>query len=79
MIKKDQLLLDLKDDMGMEEEMIEKLSALVNALKLKDILSAEEHEKIRSSIKIMQTDSEKHHKLVADMVRYVNESERDEF
>lgn len=76
MTSKADLLSLLKGDAQLEEDIVNKYSTLFQALKFHD---DKDRAPIQSGMKILKTDSEKHFKLINEMIKYVEGSKNDGF
>ena len=79
MVKKDKLLKDLKMGLILEEETIEKLSAFYLALGWKIVVRPEYIDSIKAGLSVLNEDGKKHAKMIKEMIKYVEESGRNEF
>ena len=79
MANRTELLKDLRKDLSFEEDVIGKLSSFYLSLDWKEGLDKTEAEKIREGLVILKEESEKHARLIKQMVDYIESSEKNEF
>ena len=79
MVKRGELLKDLRKDLSFEEDVIGKLSSFYLSLDWKEGLGETEVEKIRKGLVILKEESEKHARLIKEMVDHIESSAKDEF
>ncbi len=79
MINKDEVLKDLNGYLRLEEEMMGKLSDFYQALGWKGVIKEQFHGKVIESLNILKKDTQRHTSMVNDMIKYAEESDKDEF
>ena len=79
MAVKDDLLKDLKSDLGLEEEIISNLSSFYQALSWKTVVDQKYHSDITNGLTVLKQDTAKHINIIKDMINYIEGSEQNEF
>ena len=79
MIHKSKLLRDLSNDLIFEEDLVKKLADFYNALGWRDVVDKEHHAAMEEGFLMLKDDSNKHAKLIGDIITYIEASEKNEF
>ena len=79
MIKKDELLKDLRNDMNFEEDIVKKLSEFYNTLNWRQSLDKQHHIVIEKGLTELKNDTEKHAKMLGDIIQYIEGAKKDGF
>ena len=79
MIRKEEILKDLNNYLTFEEEIVKKLSSFYLALGWKNDLSRDSCVFIENGLTTLKTDTDKHIKIVAEIIKYLTESKKNEF
>ena len=79
MINRDELLKDLKEGLGLEEEIIEKTAVFYQALGWKSVMKEEYHDSVIKGLTIIKEDSGRHAVLMREMIGYIEGSDKNEF
>ena len=78
MIKKDALLKDLKEAFSLEEDIVGKISEFYDALGWRSTVKKESQEVIVSGLSVLKADTEKHTRMIKEMIKYAEGVAKDE-
>lgn len=78
MVRKDELLKDLKDAFALEEETVGKISEYYSAMGWRSAVRKESRETIENGLAVLKADTEKHAKMLKEMAKYVEGAGKDE-
>ncbi len=79
MVKREELLKDLKDYLEFEEYIVHKLCDFYLALDWKGYVPRNSHGFIQEGLITLRDDTEKHVKMVSEMIKYMGGSSKNEF
>jgi len=79
MVSKDALLEDLRGYLSFEEESTHKYSIFYQALGWRAVVKQVYHSNVENGLIKLEEDTERHANLVRDMIKYVEDSNKDEF
>lgn len=79
MINRDELLKDLKEGLGLEEEIIEKIAVFYLALGWKSVMKEEYHDSVIKWLTMIKEESGRHAVLIRDMIGYIERSDKNAF
>ena len=79
MVSKSEILKDLKNDLGDEESIIKQLTDFYKALGWKNVVKLKYHKEVEEGLTMLREDTEKHTRLVREMIAYIERSGKREF
>jgi len=79
MVKKSDLLIDLQGFLDFEESAVKELADFYDGLNRQNKLSQQTKTDIESKLNILKKDTTKHMGLIADMIKYIEDSGKNEF
>ena len=79
MIDKATLKTDLTRYLNFEEELIQRLSTFYQGLDWRQVIDTKHHQSIEQSLATLRDDSKRHAQLNAEMLKYVEGSEKNDF
>jgi len=79
MVDKATLKTDLTRYLNFEEDLIQRLATFYNSLDWRQVIDAKHHQSIEKNLAILRDDSKRHAQLNAEMLKYVEGSEKNDF
>ena len=79
MVKREELLSDLKKYLDFEEESIAKLVTFLQVTNWRSSIEAASQRSVAAGLQKIKEDSERHAEIFKDMIDYIERSDADEF
>jgi len=79
MVNKSELLKDLKNGLMDEEKVVQVLSNFYQVLNWSSVVKKEHHDSIKKGLIRLREVDEKHVHIIEDMIKYVEDSAKNEF
>ena len=79
MVKREELISDLKNDLSFEEDLISKVATFYKALGWRKCISEDRHKEVEGKLDVLKSDSEKHASIIKEMIDYVEKTDKNEY